>query len=339
MKVPTPHKLPSGSWFIQLRLNGVSIPVTASTEKECRTQAALIKAEHAAGKRQITQTPGNIALTQAIDKYIAARSNILSPSTIRGYKIIQRTRFQSVMKTPLKNIKSWQSIINTESQLCNPKTLKNAWGFIRSVLKENGIAAPSVSLPQDVPNERQWLDHEQIKVFLKAIKGTDIEVPALLALHSLRSSEIFAVLKNNTIDLKKGVISVRGAIVPDENHKFVYKATNKNNKSRRDIPIMIPQLEKALITFDASKLMSQNWFYKSVNKVCEQNGLPKVGIHGLRHSFASLAHHLKIPEEDCMRLGGWSDYKTMHKIYLHLSEADSLKYENAIRKFYADDSE
>ena len=35
MKVPAPRKLPSGSWFIQLRLGGESIPVTAATAKDC----------------------------------------------------------------------------------------------------------------------------------------------------------------------------------------------------------------------------------------------------------------------------------------------------------------
>ena len=34
MKVPAPRKLPSGSWFIQLRLGGESIPVTAATAKD-----------------------------------------------------------------------------------------------------------------------------------------------------------------------------------------------------------------------------------------------------------------------------------------------------------------
>ena len=44
MKVPAPRKLPSGSWFIQLRLGGESIPVTAATAKDCNREAAAIKA-------------------------------------------------------------------------------------------------------------------------------------------------------------------------------------------------------------------------------------------------------------------------------------------------------
>jgi hypothetical protein len=49
MKTPKPRKLPSGSWFIQLRLDGESVPITASTERECVRKAQLIKAENLPG--------------------------------------------------------------------------------------------------------------------------------------------------------------------------------------------------------------------------------------------------------------------------------------------------
>jgi len=32
--------------------------------------------------------------------------------------------------------KEWQGIINKEAGCCSPKTLKNAWGFLRSVVKD-----------------------------------------------------------------------------------------------------------------------------------------------------------------------------------------------------------
>ena len=47
-----------------------------------------------------------------------------------------------------------------------------------------------------------------------------------------------------------------------------------------------------------------------------------MGVHGLRHSFASLAYHLQIPEKIAMEIGGWSDDGTMRKIYTHLAQKD-----------------
>ena len=92
MKVPKARKLSSGKWFIQLRLGGESIPVTAGTEKECTRQAQAVKAEYLVGKRapkkpEETDSP---TLNEAIDSYISARDNTLSPLTVRGYRTIQK---------------------------------------------------------------------------------------------------------------------------------------------------------------------------------------------------------------------------------------------------------
>lgn len=48
-------------------------------------------------------------------------------------------------------------------------------------------------------------------------------------------------------------------------------------------------------------------------------------MHGLRHSFASLAYHMGIPEMMAADIGGWKDLGTMHKIYTHLAERDIAK--------------
>lgn len=338
MKVPEPKKLPSGNWFIQMRLNGVSVPVTAPTAKECKRQAELIKAEYRANKRVIQAHEENITLGDAISKYIAERSNSLSPSTLNGYECIKKTRFKSVMDKPINSIADWQKICNAEAALCSPKTLRNAWGLILSVLKENGIEGISVRLPQAVKAERPFLEPEQIKTFIEAMKGNTCEIAALLALHSLRKSEILA-LDWKDVDLKKKQIHVAGAVVLGVGNKFVEKPTNKTQKSRRYVPIMIPQLYDALSAVEdkTGKVVKCKppTIYDNVNRICEKNGLPLVGVHGLRHSFASLAYHIGMPEQLAMELGGWSDYGTMRKIYTHLANADRAKYTNAMSDFFS----
>ncbi len=59
-----------------------------------------------------------------------------------------------------------------------------------------------------------------------------------------------------------------------------------------------------------------------------------MGVHGLRHSFASLAYHLNMPEKVAMQIGGWSDRETMSKIYTHLAQMDISKYETQMTDFY-----
>ena len=338
MVVPEPRKLSSGNYFIQLRLGGESVSVTAPTAKECRDKARSIKSQHVAGEKRIQRSKSNPTLTQAIDDYIAARSNTLSPSTIRGYRTIQRNRFETVMEKRLKDIKDWQTICNNEAKLCGAKTLKNSYCFIVSVLRENGIHPTKVTLPQVVKSNRPWLTPEQITVFVRAIKGNDCEIPALLALHSLRRSEVCAVTWEEHIDLKAKRILVSGALVPDEEENLVLKETNKNSASQRYVPIMIDELYKALIAVkDKTGLVVKehpNTVWARINKVCEENGLPLVGNHGLRHSFASLAYHLGMPEMVAMRIGGWSDPATMRDIYTHLADADIKKHTDSMVKFY-----
>jgi hypothetical protein len=99
MKIPKARKLRSGMWFIQLRIAGGSVSVSARTEKECRDKARLIKAEHMAGKRNVRIE--GLTLRQAIDRYIGSRDNVLSPSTVCGYTMIRNNRFHNAIDSPL----------------------------------------------------------------------------------------------------------------------------------------------------------------------------------------------------------------------------------------------
>lgn len=139
MKVPEPRKLPSGNYYIQMQLNGVSVSVTRSTAKECKDAATLIKAEHRANKRVIEQRQ-TITLSEAIDSYIEKRSAVLSPSTIMGYRVAQRNYFQSAMCKDITKV-DWQREVNAMAQNYAPKTVRNAWRFVASVLSENGLEA------------------------------------------------------------------------------------------------------------------------------------------------------------------------------------------------------
>ncbi len=338
MKVPEPRKLESGVWFIQLRLDGVSVPVTGNTDTECRNAAALIKAEYKAGKRQMRQS--GPTLSKAIDDYIDKRQNILSPSTVDGYRRIQKNRFKCIMDKPITAAHDWQKVIDTEAGTCSSKTLRNAFGFVKSVLAENGITPGRVTLPTLKDTPRAWLEPDEITKLIKEADGTPSALPVFFALHSLRRSEIAALTWDN-IDLKRKCIHVSGAVVQDENHQFTRKDANKTEKSTRTIPIMIPELLVILASTPRSARHGlvvdclPRTIADRINAACRRAGLPEVGTHGLRHSFASLAYHLRLTELETMELGGWSDTGTMHRIYTHLAAADRLRAENKLSEFFA----
>lgn len=334
MKVPKARKLPSGAYNVQIMIDGKRESVTCSTEKEAVAEAMAIKARIKAFKKQ----PKKKTLKEAAEEYITAREVLLSPSTVCGYKTILKNRFQALLPQDIYTLteRQCQLAINQEAMTVSAKTLRNSWMFLSAVIYEATGNRFDVRMKTIIKKERPYLDADQIPVFLKAVKGKHIEAAALLALSSLRRSEILD-LKWDDIDMDHRLIHVRGAAVYDKNWKLVHKKENKNASSRRDVPMIDPLFEALQAEERKSEYVvafNPSYLYEGINSVCEAVGLPKVGIHGLRHSFASLAYHLQIPERIAMKIGGWSNPATMHNIYTHLAEKDIQKQSTAFTDFF-----
>lgn len=335
MKVPTARQLPSGSWFCRVRVGGKDIPITRATEKEAVAEAMAVKygAKEAAKKKERKKT-----LSEAIDEYIDARRLALSPSTIYAYERYKANCFQGMMRVDVfaATDAQWQDAVDLEARNHSPKYICNVWNLIAASVEKATRHRPDVNLPAKEVNERPFLDPGQIETFVAAIAGESIEIPALLELSSLRRSEALA-LRWEDIDLEKGVLHVRGAKVCGEGGKLVHKKQNKTKASRRTVPIIPPlraALEKAERKGEHVVTLSGAWLYQRINEICVANSLPKVGNHGLRHSFASLAFHLGIPEKIAMEIGGWDDDGTMRKIYTHLAKDDIAKRSADFTNFF-----
>lgn len=337
MKVPKPRKLKSGTWFLQLRLNGVSIPVTGRTEAECANNASLIKAEHKTGKRQISKDKTTVTLDKLLTDYITKYEKVLSPSTIRGYESIRKNRFPDYIGKPVKRIK-WQEMINTELETKSEHTVKNGWGAITVAMRDAGIPVPPVKLAKVPVHELPYLTPDEIKLFLKAAEGDKAEIEMLLELHGLRESECMYVVRNNGINLKRHEINITGAVVPGKDHKFIEKETNKNYTSTRTVPIMIPRLEE-LVKYHQSngipiKTHSASALLSHVNKCCERAGVTQVGNHGLRRSFSTLCFSKGIPILQVQAWGGWKDYQTLYRHYIKIIDEDKAKNKKTVTDFF-----
>ena len=341
IKIPTARQLPSGNWTVQLRLGGESISITRPTEKEAVAEAMAVKQ----GIIKRKHTPiSDRTLSQAIDDWIADNENRLSPATVRGYVTIQKNGFQSLMRMPCGKItqKVAAAALNQECKRFSAKTVKNRWGFIAQVLEWATGERFDIALPQVVTEPTEFLDQDDLTTFLSHIKGKKVEITALLAISSLRRSEIGALnWDDGDIDLKNRWIHVRGAMVPDKDHKMVVKETNKNSASRRDVP-MIDPLYEAMMAVEVKKgrVVPEHpaTMQRRINAACKAAGVPEVGCHGLRHSFASLCHILNVPPQVAMEIGGWSNRATMDRIYTHVSKRTKDSYQNKFTEYFADKS-
>lgn len=326
IEVPKPVQLTSGSWSAQLMRDGKRIRITADSEKEYYVKARAIKAGLIEAEKQAPK----MTVGQAIDNYIESKSNILSPSTIKGYKSLRDNRFKSYMAKDIRSGINWQKAINEEAVDVGPKSVRNAWALVESAITAQGVELPPVTLPRKNTAERPWLDYEQIQVFLGAIRGKKCELACLLALHSLRMSEILA-LKHGSLEGE--TIHVRGAVVINDAGEYVYKAQNKTAKSRRDVPVMIPRLSEIWPAGDP-QFQKHAAINEMVGTICEKAGLPVISMHSLRHSFASLAWHLKWDVLTTCRVGGWSTPATVQGIYTHLAGQDLDENVQKMREFY-----
>ena len=315
MKLPKITQLPSGAYHARVMIDGRRVSVTSDSLDEVKQQIHRIK-----GKTRSMGFYSRETLYDVIGDYIEARSNILSPATIRGYEIIRRNRFQAVMYSRVSSVKNWQRVINAEARTCSPKTLKNAWGLVRSALAYAGIETGPVLLPMVITKERSFLEPDEIKVFVAAAQGHPYEIAFLACLHGLRASEMLALDK---IDVKSE-IRVNKAIVPGPDHKPVLKKLTKNETSTRSVPVFVPHLTELAKKAPDGRLVNVAplTLNRSLRKLCEENSLPPVSLHELRHSYVSLMYFLRIPEQQAMQFGGYADIQTMRKIYTHLATED-----------------
>lgn len=327
ISVPTPIKR-GDRYFIRLRAENWCY--TGDSAEECIIKAKAIRA----GIIENKKTAPRMTVQSVIDRFLNDNSNILSPSTMRSYKSYYKTHLSDISNTDISSV-NWQKRVNEMTLKMSQKTVLNVWRLVTAAMKYSKVEVPDIKMPKVVRADEPFLDFEQIKIFLKAVEGKEVELAALLALHSLRRSELMN-LTAESIDRKKEIIHVRGARVQGEDNKLISKDSNKTATSARDVPIVIPRLLEILPTGSDGFIINchPNRIAEKINTVCRHAGLPEVGVHGLRRSFASLAYHLNWNERTVMAVGGWSDIGTVHKFYIKLAKADISEQTESMREFF-----
>ncbi len=321
VRVPRPELTPAGKYRGRLMVAGQRVYVTEDTEAAYYIRARAVKTGMI---REAANAPKD-TLRQLIERFINDNEAVLSPSTVPAYRSYARNGFGAYMGMSAARI-PWQRAVSDEAGRVSAKTLQNEWRLVTAALRYAGVPVPSVNMPRTVKRERAFLDFEQVQTFVTAIRGDACELAYLLALHSLRLSELLAL---NIDSIRGGVIYVRGAKVRGE-HGYTVKELNKTDLSRRDVPVMIPRLLELRLPV----LQHDVTLNRHLGKVCTEAGLPVVTMHGLRHSFASLAYHLKWTEKTTMQIGGWSTPDVVHEIYTHLSQRDVNEDVERMRAFY-----
>lgn len=311
----TAKKLPSGSWRVNLYIGkddkGKRIykSFTADTKKEAEFLAASYNL-----KRK--ETPKDITVGDAIDGYIASKENVLSPTTIGGYKELRRNKLQAIMNIPLSKIDNItiQSTINREATRLSPKTLRNAHGLLSAAL---AMYLPDFTLHTTLPAKQHKIkDLPTPEQVISAVSGTDIELPVLMAIWlGLRMSEVRGVRYKDIVD---GVLTVQNVRIKYGN-QVIEKQQTKTYNSTRQL-VVPPYLLDMIGIGDSNEYVIQIaacTLTKKLKRIVYQETGKYITFHDLRHINASVMLSLGIPDKYAMERGGWASNNTLKSVYQH----------------------
>lgn len=369
--MPTAKRLKSGSWRCQVYSHSIiktddkgnviydkdgkpqKKRIYESFTSTDKTRRGKVEAEALANdfilnrknKTKAVAQKTEMTLLEAIEQYVEQKKDSLSVTTIKDYNSMKKHAFQDIMQIKLKdfNTDMLQDAVNRESKRFsnkrtrNPKPisekrLKNEYGLIRPVLKKyrKDIDFDEISLPKVPPRIPELLPPE---VIFEVIRGTDIELAALLAMWlSFTVSEIRGLTKSKSIN--GDYITIREVVVDGENgpvRKEIGK--NKYRNRRHKIPPYIKQLINE-VSGDVLVPISGRNIYNKWKRLLEKNNLPHMTFHDLRHVNASVMALLRIPDKYAQERGGWKSDTVMKRIYQQTFTEERERIDNIIDNYF-----
>ena len=146
-------KLPSGSYRIRQMVGGQSYSVTVD-HRPTQIEAMKIISNATAHVKK----PTDLTVVRACEAYIEAKNDIVSPSTIRGYKSLIRVISDSFggMRINAVTGASLQSEVNRYAKGRKPKTVKNYANFLSGVFSFFDLGLHSPTLPMAVKPKKYF---------------------------------------------------------------------------------------------------------------------------------------------------------------------------------------
>lgn len=328
----------SGKWTCRIYIGqedgkDVYKRFTADTKKEAERMAHLFQAN------MPKKTQGSdLTVREAITAYINSKANVLSPSTVDGYRKVQRLRLQSIMNVRLSNLtkEQIQIAINLEAAKLSPKSVKNAYGLLTAALSMFGYKDVEVTLPQKIKKEIVIPTDQEMKLLCDSAKKYGIEAEVHVAAYmGLRRSEISAINVKEDVDFSEKTLRISKALVRSENGGYVSKGTKTTSSTRTlSIPnVVLPFFED--LARSERNFRSPDYIEKNFCKMRTDLGMKHITFHSLRHYFASTLVILGIPDFYAMKMMGHSSDIMLKSVYQHVKQSYMKDASKKIDSFFA----
>lgn len=300
---------------------------------------------------------------KSFEKYEGIYRNYIKGSTIGKIKLkdLRATHLQKhynelidLYNKPVSTVKS----LNTRLKPCLAEAEKQ--GYIQKNY------CKMVTLPKDnTTKEIKVLSSEQQKLFIKAIKGHNLEVLFLVALSTgLRLGEILG-LKWSDIDFNTGTLTVNRTLQRvtqiDRNgnrESKVIEQLPKTKNSIRTIPIpknILIKLKDYKVEQSKNRLKLGDLYSNNDYVFCDKLGYPiddkrparnlksiltkfniePIKFHGLRHTYATRLFEANVPPKTVQVLMGHYDISITLDIYTHVMEDTKLEAVDKLNEIFA----
>lgn len=308
------EKLPSGKYRARMMVDGKRQSVYFDhkpTESEAMLSFSnkisnLIKAEH-------------ITFEVAANEYCKLKKNVISPTTYREYINTSNRLSKGFISLYIDEISTLniQHEINTLAKDKRPKTVKNYYNFIVSVIRMyREDFAPKIKLPEGAKKETYIPTDEELKKLFECAKteaGGMFYIPIVLASYGMRRSEICALTPE---DISDNIVYINKSKVMNADKEWIIKNYPKNETSIRQIPIP----EEVVKTIKAQGYVYNghpNSISGFIDKFCKENNIEHFSVHKLRHYFCSRLSSENIDVETIISLSGHKTDYVMKTVYRH----------------------
>ena len=317
-------------------------------------QARLVRDNFQRNRTLRTQIlPAGVTVGQWLDYWLEV---VIRPhravTTTYGYqKIIDNHLKPALGKIPLHELTAVQVqqylFRQLEEGLSNNTVRKHhtllstALGLaVRQDMLERNVAQSVEAPPKESP-QHSFYSADQLQRLFDLVRGRPLEPVVKLAGYlGLRRSEICG-LKWANVDFGEGVLYICEART-SANGVAVDKGPKSSSSVRRLSFAGIPELRKLLeekyetfcrqrerfgegynpegfvLTRSHGKPYSPDYLSGWFSRFVRDNNLPRCTLHGLRHSFASIANSQKVPIYSICKALGHSSTSITSQIYLHL---------------------
>lgn len=330
---------------------GKQIKKTKTFEKISEARKAL--KEHEANRTKgLLVMPKQTTLLEWLNYWI---EEVVKPNraetTVYGYRrIIEKHIEPDLGNIPLQQLKP-QQVQRYYTKLMNEKglssnTVRKHHDMLRTALElavKQDVLLKNTMDKVEAPKVRQteinFYTLDDLKKLIDAVEGDRLEIVVKLAAYlGLRREEICG-LKWDCVDLENNIIVIKNVLTMAGGTKITKETKNKSSQRVISIPDEVAAVLRKVrdrqgedkeffkgeyidsgyvVAWPNGKEYRPNYISELFTKFIKDHHLPKITLHGLRHTFATIANSLDLSQYEISKALGHSSPSTTTKVYTHL---------------------